>query len=393
MRWFSKVTAVVMICFGFMSSASAQQQTELIDRTYSGVSKETNPQVARRVIQDEAFQKISEEIVQELIGKDRFLKNKTLIQNKVIRNSGRYIPFTKPSSLIQEGDQFKMSVAMKVSLKDLRQLLMGNSLLNENEAVPVVLPVVTWQDRVEGNSYRWWLSKDRSTQGFLLKEARLLEEALHHAFQKNNFYMIRPIESGLAGSVPVDFQNEKLGSEDTQFFAQFFNAPVIVDGNVNLSKGEGKTYRIELRLTAIQVSNGRTIADVSRRFETEAGSFENAVDKKLREVLEGTANDLAIQVMDAWQRGSLGTSVIRLTIQGRQTLPFLESVKEKIRSQLSQVKNIRERFVTAESMTFEVDTSASVSELADKIETLDLDGKKLSRVSESSNEIVLKWVQ
>lgn len=392
MRWFSTVTAALMIYF-FGMGASWAQQAELVDRTYSGATKEANPQVARRVIQDEAFQNVSEEIIQELIGKDRFLKNKTLIQNKVIRNSGRYIPFTKPSALTQEGEEFKMSVAMKVSLKDLRQLLMENSLLNENDAVPVVLPVVTWQDRVEGNSYRWWLSKDRANQGFLLKEARLLEEALRNAFQKNNFYMIRPIESGLAGSVPVDFQNEKLGGEDTQFFAQYFNAPVLVDGSVNLSKADGKNYRIELRLTAVQVSNGRAIADVSRRFETESGSFESAVDKKLREVLEGTANDLAVQVMDAWQRGSLGTSVIRLTIQGRQTLPFLESVKEKIRSQLTQVKNIRERFVTAESMSFEVDTSVSVSELAGKIEALDLDGKKLSRVSEGSNEIVLKWVQ
>ncbi|ASD63657.1 hypothetical protein [Bdellovibrio bacteriovorus] len=390
MRLVSVVAAALMI---FVSGTALAQQAELVDRTYSGVSKETNPQVAKRVIQDEAAQKVSEEIIQELIGNDRFLKNKTLIQNKIIRNSARYIPFTKPSALTQSADEFKMSVAMKVSLKDLKQMLQDNSLLNENEAVPVVLPLVSWQDRVEGRSYRWWLPLDKNPQGFLVKEGRLLEEALRGAFQKNNFYLIKPIEAGLAASVPADFQNEKVGGEDAQFFAQYFNAPVVVDGQVNLTKGERNNFRIEIKLTALQVSNGRAIADVSRRFDTDGGSFENAIDKKLREVLEGTANDLAVQVMDAWQRGSVGTSVIRLTIHGRQPLPVLEGVKEKIRSQLTQVKNIRERLVSADSVSFEVDTSVPASELVGKLETLDLDGKKLSRVSEGQNEIVLKWAQ
>lgn len=391
MRLASVVAAAGMIfALGFGAKA---QQTELIDRTYSGVSKETNPQVAKKVIQDEAFQKVSEEIIQELIGSDRFLKNKSLIQSKIIRNSARYIPFTKPSAMTQAGEEFKMSVAMKVSLKDLKQMLQDNSLLNENDAAPVVLPMISWQDRVEGRSYRWWLSLDKNPAGFLLKEGRLLEEALRGAFQKNNFYLVKPIEAGLAANVPADFQNEKVGGEDAQFFAQYFNAPVIVDGQVNLTKGERKNYRIELRLTAIQVSNGRAIADVSRRFDTDSGSFESAVDKKLREVLEGTANDLAAQVMEAWQRGSVGTSVIRLTIKGRQTLPVWEGVKEKIRSQLTQVKNIRERLVSADSVSFEVDTSIPAAELIGKLETLDLGGKKLSRVSEGQNEIVLKWAQ
>ncbi|AFY01726.1 hypothetical protein Bdt_2040 [Bdellovibrio bacteriovorus str. Tiberius] len=384
---------VAAALMSIVSGTALAQQAELVDRTYSGVSKETNPQVAKRVIQDEAAQKVSEEIIQELIGNDRFLKNKTLIQNKIIRNSARYIPFTKPSALTQSADEFKMSVAMKVSLKDLKQMLQDSSLLNENEAVPVVLPLVSWQDRVEGRSYRWWLPLDKNPQGFLVKEGRLLEEALRGAFQKNNFYLIKPIEAGLAASVPADFQNEKVGGEDAQFFAQYFNAPVVVDGQVNLTKGERNNFRIEIKLTALQVSNGRAIADVSRRFDTDSGSFENAIDKKLREVLEGTANDLAVQVMDAWQRGSVGTSVIRLTIQGRQPLPVLEGVKEKIRSQLTQVKNIRERLVSADSVSFEVDTSVPASELVGKLETLDMDGKRLSRVSEGQNEIVLKWAQ
>ncbi|KHD88748.1 MAG: hypothetical protein OM95_06320 [Bdellovibrio sp. ArHS] len=378
----------------FLNSPVKAQQSELIDRNFTGVSQEATPQGARRDIQDQASQKVSEEIIKELIGEDRFSKNKSLIQSKIIKNSARYIPFAKASSLTQEGTEYKMSVSLKVSLRDLKQMLQDSTLLNENDTIPVVLPVISWIDRVQGKSYRWWLPGDKSQQAFLIKEARILEEAMRNSFQKNNFFAMKPIDAGLGTAVPVDFQNERVAGEDAQFFSQYFNAPLLIDGQVVLNKTDsGKNYRIEVRMTAVQVSNGRAIADVSRRYDTENGSFENVVDKKMREVIEATSNDLASQVLEAWQRGSLGTSVIRLTIQGRNTLPLTEGLKEKIRSQITQVKSIRERLVSSDSVSFEVDTAVSAAELTGKLEALDVDGKKLSKVSEKQDEIVLKWAQ
>ncbi|NUN04941.1 MAG: hypothetical protein HUU57_04180 [Bdellovibrio sp.] len=383
---------ITALLFSFFTHLASAQQLELLDRNFSGSSSAKTPQEAKKDIQDQASRKISEDIIKELIGEDRYAKNKALVTTKIIRNAARFIPFSKPSALLQEGEIYKMSVAVKVSLRDLKQMLQENSLLNENDSVPVVLPVISWVDRVQGRSFRWWLPLDRSQQGFLVKEGRFLEDALRSAFQKNNFYVVKPVDANLGANVPVDFQTEKVSSgEDAQFFAHYFNAPVLIDGQVLLNKGERRNFRIEIRMTAIQVSNGRAIADVSRRFETESGSFESAVDKKLREVIESTANDLASQVLEAWQRGSIGTSVIRLTLKGKSTLPMMEGFKDKVRSQITQVKNIRERLVSADSISYEVDTSAAVADLMAKLEALDIDGRKLSKVSEGSDEIVLKW--
>ncbi|MBO9667904.1 MAG: hypothetical protein J7501_13965 [Bdellovibrio sp.] len=372
------------------SSSLFAQQAELLERNFAGVSKETTPQAAKSDIQNQASQKISEEVIRDLIGEERFNKNKALINSKIIRNSARYIPFQKPSPITQEGEEFKMSVSVKVSVRDLKQMLQDNSLLNENDTLPVVLPVISWVDRVEGRAYRWWQTGDKNSQGFLIKQGRTLEEALRSSFQKNNFFVIKPLEAGLGSNVPSGFQNEKIAGEDAQFFAQYFNAPVMIDGQVLMNKADkGNGYRIEIRMTAIQVSNQRPIADVSRRYDIE-GSFEGAVDKKIREVSEAVANDLASQVFEAWQRGSLGTSVVRVTITGKHNLPSMEALKERIRSQLTQVKNIRERLVSSDSVSFEVDTAASSTELAGKLETLDVNGQKLMKVSENRDEIVLK---
>ena len=391
MRWTSWI-ATLILTLSF--SQGFAQQADLLERSFSGVSKETNPQTAKADIQTQAAQSISEEVIRELIGDERFAKSKTLIQNKIIKNSARYIPFQKPSAITPEGEGFKMSVVMKLSLRDLKQMLQDNSLLNENDTLPVVLPVISWVDRVQGRSYRWWQPVDKTQQAFLFKEGRVLEEALRASFQKNNFYVIKPLEAGLGAQVPSNFQAEKISSEDAHFFANYFNAPVMIDGQVLFTKADkGNGYRIEVRMTAIQVSNSRPIADVSRRFDTDPGSFESVVDKKLREVMDGTASDLASQVFEAWQRGWVGTSVIRVTITGPHSLPSMENFKEKVRAQITQVKNIRERSVGSDSISYEVDTAITPTELATKLETLDHDGKKLTKVSEGRDEIVLKFAR
>jgi hypothetical protein len=387
-----RFAALIGFFLMFTSSVFAQQ-ADLLERNFAGTSKQTTPQAAKADIQNQAAQKISEEVIRDLIGEDRYNKNKALIANKVIKLSGRYIPFVKPSAITQEGEEFKMTVNMKVSMPDLKQLLQVNSLLNENDTVPVVLPVISFIDKVEGRNYRWWQNSSDKSQGFLIKQGRTLEEALRGSFQKNNFFVIKPVEAGLGVNIPASFQNERVAGEDAQFFAQYFNAPVLIDGQVLINKADkGGGFRVEVRMTAIQVSNARPIADVSRRYDVQ-GSFEGAVDKKIREVAEAVANDLASQVFEAWQRGSVGTSVIRVTVTGKHTLPSMEALKERIRSQLTQVKNIRERLVSSDSVSFEVDTAASSTELAAKLEALDVNGKKLVKVSEDREEIVLKLAQ
>ncbi|WP_413581485.1 hypothetical protein [Bdellovibrio sp. HCB288] len=385
--------ASLIVFFVMFSSIVFAQQADLLERNFAGTSKQTTPQAAKADIQNQASQKISEEVIKDLIGEERYSKNKTLIANKVIKLSPRYIPFVKPSPITQEGEEYKMTVNMKVSLTDLKQLLQVNSLLNENDTIPVVLPVISVVDRVEGRSYRWWQASSDKNQGFLVKQNRTIEEALRGSFLKSGFYVIKPVESGLGINVPGSYQNERIAGDDAQFFAQYFNAPVLIDGQIFLSKADkGNGYKVEVRMTALQVSNARPIADVSRRYDVQ-GSFEGAVDKKIREVAEAVSNDLASQVFEAWQRGSVGTSVIRVTVTGKHTLPSMEALKERIRSQLTQVKNIRERLVSSDSVSFEVDTAASAAELATKLETLDVNGKKLVKVSEDREEIILKLAQ
>lgn len=387
---FARLVTSLFLTVSVFSPAFAQTEA-MVEKTYTGTLDEEDPQVVRRKVQADAFEKVSEEVIQELIGVERFNKNKSLIKNKIVKNSSRYIPFTKPSEVKLENGKSTMSLSMKVSLKDLKQLLQSNGLLNDNDSVPIVLPMITIQDKIAGDSYRWWNRKD-SGSGFSMKEGRLIESQLKSSFSYNGFHLLSATEGNLGEQVPSEYKSDRPSSEDLEFLSQRFNAPVLLDGTVTVSESENKgQFVIEIKLTAFQVSNARTIADISRRFEASGKSYEAAVDKKLASVFESAANDLAVQIADVWQRGAIGTSIVGITLYGRQNIKALEEFKGKVSGQIPQVKSIRERLISSDAMSYEVDTNLSSRELAAKLNGIVVGNQKLLLEKDSGNEVVLRW--
>jgi hypothetical protein len=366
------------------------QSSELIEKNFTGTSDDKTPQSAKREIQEKASQKISEDLIKELIGEERYTKNKTLIQNKVIKLSNRFIPFVKASELAPEGAGYKMTVTLKISLKDLKTLLQEQSLLAENDTVPLVLPLITFTDKVDFKAFRWWKPEESANKAFLISQNRHFENALRGAFQKYSFYLVKTSPLGL--QIPRSYQNERLSLDDMQFLSQYFGAPLMIDGQVQYSKSPDSSnrYRIEVKLLALQVSNGRPIADVSRKFETEMGSFEASVDKKIRESIDATSQELASQVFEAWQRGSLGSTILRLTFRGKIPFNQKEAFKEKLKNQVREIRNIRERLVTADSVAYEVDTNLNPKDFAAKLVNLEVDGRKWKPSGTTDNEVMMQ---
>ncbi|MGZ3747109.1 MAG: hypothetical protein ACXWRE_07070 [Pseudobdellovibrionaceae bacterium] len=382
---------VLMLFIGLIFSQMAfAQTTDLIERSFLGTSNEKTPQAAKRDIQEQASKKISEDFIKELIGEERYAKNKTLIQNKVEKISNRYIPFAKSSELLQEGTNYKMTVVLKISLKELKTILQENSLLAENNTLPLALPLISFVDKVGLKTFRWWKQEEGDNKTFLISQNRQFENALHGAFQKYNFYLIKTIPLGL--KIPTSYQNEHLSLDDMQFLSQYFGAPLMVEGQVLFSKSSDSSsrYQIEVKLMALQVSNGRPIADVSRKFETEMGVFEATVDKKIRETVDATAQELASQVYEAWQRGSLGTAILRLTFRGKIPFNQQEAFKEKLKSQVREIRNIRERSISWDSLAYEVETNLNPKDFSMKLSGLEQEGRKWNLLNVTDSEVTMQ---
>lgn len=371
-------------------------QKTLIERTYEGKSKEKSPLSARQEIMSQATQFVSEQLIKEIIGDAKYTRNKALIQTKIIKNSARYIPFSKPGELEPlQPEGFKMNALLKVSVSDLQALLLENGLFYESDSTPIVLPVIRFIDRVNSKTYSWWADTDVSQKAFLFKQGRTLENYLKSSLMKHNFYLLKPQSLRYSEFLPKSAKAESLRNEEWQMISQKLGAQMLIDGELVFHKSQERSdaYSIDLRMTATQIVNSRVIAEVSRKFETDPGPFEQVVDRKLKEVLENASQDLASQVLEAWQKGALGASLYKLTIRGRLPLIQQEVFKEALKNKVREVKNVRERLISTDSITYEVDSALGPKELSQKASQIELTGAKVVIESASENEVIYKMAK
>lgn len=215
------------LCLLFGASSHVRAD-EIIERTLTGTSKNSNATDARKEIQDDLTQQVTEELAKQILGDDRAGRNQQTIKTRVVRSAGRYIPFQKPGQLQPSPEGFSMNVTWKINTTAFRQVLQQNGLLTETESAPVLLPLVAVIDRENNRTERWWMNEDAGANAALRNLARPLELSLHTVFAKSGFYMIQPSRNGLAPGVPKLLKNEKPTNDDLQAFSEWFGAPLVI---------------------------------------------------------------------------------------------------------------------------------------------------------------------
>jgi hypothetical protein len=385
------VAGLLSLFWGFMNLAQAQ--TGLVERVVEGTTPEKNPVLAKKNLIDAASEDATRTLTMEMIGEAKYNRNRTLIQNKIMKNSARFIPFLKSGQLQPQADGgFKMSTVVKVSLNDLQAMLLENGLLYEMDGTPVVLPFVKIIDKVNGRNFIWWAEAEKADEVFVVKIAKQLEDALKSELQKDFFYLLRPVMHHWRESIPGNLQADNIRPEDQQWLAEKWGAQMLVSGDLTLSrhKDRADSFSIFGRLTATQVPNGRVVAEVVREYETEPGVFEAQVDRKIKSVLTTISADLSNQILDAWQKGAIGASLYKISVRGRLPIQHQETVKELFRNKVREIKSIRERSISVNEIIFEVDSGVSPAEIGKKAQVLEYPNGKLVLQSTSETEAIYR---
>jgi hypothetical protein len=384
------LTLFVLIFALTKAEAQRNGQPNLVERIFEGYSKNENQLLAKGEITAEASERVSEALIKEIIGENKYNRNKALIFNKVVKNSARYIPFSRPGEVkaAPEGG-FRMAVTLKVSVDDLQGLLLENGLFYESDGMPTVLPTVRWTDKSNGKVFRWWMDAEDQSRSFLSQQNRNLENALRLAFAKNQFYVQRPGLFRYHQVLGEAFKVDRLSPDDLQIIGQKLGVQIVIEGEVHIVKSSERAdaQKIEIKMSALQVMNGRAIAEVSRQFETDSGAFDGVVDRKLKEILDSTTQDLAGQVFDAWSRGAIGASLYRLTIKGKLPLNQQEVFKETLKSKLREIKDIKERIISSDEIVFEVDSTISPKDIGVKIKEFEIPGYKFTLLTSGESDL------
>ena len=361
---------------------------EMIEVVSEQTSTSKNSSKARQEMFQQAVEKVSMDYIKEFVGERKLSKFQNIIQRSIIPESGKYILYQKGDGLERTSTGHSMSVIMKVSLKNLKALLLEKGLMYQMEGQPKVLPLVAYIDKVESLRQIWWAETSGEGSTFAVEQTKLLHNSLQEEFSGLGFYTYRPMQWGVINLLPEVLRVERPRTEDLTLIGEYMDADIVIRGQLEIDnkKGLDDIFIITMKFVALQAENGRIVGEVARSFETEPGSHHLVVQKKLIEVIPQVNKDLGEQIRIAWQKGTFGAELVQLKISGNISFEKYKDLKQKL-SNLKQVKSLKERLFEPNSVEFEVDVSVGTKSFYETLKKEasglnlnidELDGQKIS---------------
>ncbi len=383
------MSAVIIMLTTVFTVAFAQD--ELVTIETDGTAKaESAPEASKNILAS-VTAKVAREQIIELIGEKAYNKNKNLVENRIVRESFKFIPFVTPGSPERVGAEWKMKVTMRISPQSLREMVNANGLLFDTEGPAAVVPMIAIHDRVRGQQYRWWMN-DVDEKKTLQNVGQSLHQQLFKELNRHGFYVVRPHSSLLASTVPETYRNDRFRPDDIRFWGQFYNAQIILRGDVRVRESTAISggYQLAIKLSAIQTANNRTVGEVVRNYDTESGNQDVVVRAKLNTAFAEVAKDLGIQVVEAWQRGTLGSNRLRLAVRGKLGPKQLNELKSQLTKSVREIKGVRERLIEVGSVTYEIDYSGGAQQLSERLKSLNVPGFNVKVADVSETQIAIE---
>lgn len=350
---------VALVCLASVSTGAQEIVDTIVDVTFE--KKGLPPQ---KEVFERAIEKASNQYIDQLIGDAKAAKSQSVIKNRIIKNSGKYVMFIKAQSPTTTDQSIRYAVNMKISVKSLETLLLQEGLLYKTDGLPKLLPMIVFSDRVNSQSYAWWNPGEAT--GHLVDLAKQFHLGLRKELRSRGFFGLEPIGANSRFLLPAALQVESPATEDLLLLCEFYRAQVAARGQIVISpeRTRSDVYRIEVRLAALHATNGRVIGEVIRTYLTEPGPFKQVVKAKLDSTIEKLAGDLATQILDAWKSGTFGASLLNVAVTGDLSYQQLAQFKKLLMDQVKDLKTLKERLFEPRRIVFETDSAVSSNELA-----------------------------
>jgi hypothetical protein len=370
---------IVLLSFVLSIGVFAQAQ-EVIDINYISRSAPTDKTPSRDSLTQNAIESASLDNIRLLIGSAKTERNLKIIREKIIPNSSRYILSLQNGAIARKGNSMTMPVDMKLSLKNLRAVLLEEGLLYQIEGSPKVLPIVHFEDRIGSRQYAWWVPTATKNTDDLVELSAKIENLLKARLATINFVGTTPQAAKLSTTVAPQYRMVNLQKSDSQSLGEQLKNQVVIRGDIAIrpKPSSDSLFLLDIKLEALHSANGRVIGDVSRTFETEAGPYRIVMARKLNEVAEKTIDELVTQIGDVWKSGSFGATLLKLTVLGNLNAKDMEQLKRTIPLQVRDVKSVKERLLEARVTTYEIDATGVPQQIAQGIKSAKWEPFKVS---------------
>ena len=315
-----------------------------------------------------------------------------LIENKIIRESSKFIPYLNPGEISKGPDgKYSQTIELKVSLGGVRNAILAMGLGSDSEEPIVILPMIAWNDTVKTATYRWWTSESvKNPTNFIVPFYDRMHRVLAKEFNLQGFPFVFPM--GVSGGllIPDSLRFERPKASDLPDLAEFFNSTVMLKGEVFVRQSSkfSSGIQAQVRLSAIHMERNRLIAESIRKIELENGN-DGFLKQKFSDEVGEMARDLSSQISDAWQKGTIGAMLVKLVFKGPHNPKISGEIKNLVLRSSAQVRAIKERLFEPRQLTFEMDFTGSVPELVESLQSQTLQSKPLKIISSDTNSIVI----
>lgn len=381
-----------------IANVPAFSQVTLLERSYTIESEKESATEAKKEIQDKAIMQIVEELGVEVLGEARYAKRKSSLNNTLVQRSSRFIPFSNIIESKQLDKKLKQTVLFKVNLAEFRNVLKSLGQLEEIDKNQSILPMIRFENVISQRVSSWWHKDDES----LSKTSTVMEDKLSETFMRGGFYLSPASHVSLSAALPSSYNKTQLSNDETLKLARLLQTPYVLSGAVLIKRSERlpNHMRIELHLNLIQAENGKTLADIKRVFEhplpKESAKLDDEISKKVADESESVGAEIVSLMTDALQRGLINSQKIRLKFAMTSQPQKIELLKESVKAQSGNIKNVKEKSISANSVTYEIDFIGNIKDIQDKLLNMDvknLNYAKVQLTSSQPEEIVFELKQ
>ena len=358
-----------------------------------GVSSSDVPVKAREESLNDALTKGCLEATGNLIGATRLEKSLPAIKAKVLSQKQKFIQYYKASEPQKKGTDTVTNVNMKISISSLRDILAKEGILYQSDGPATILPVIRFIEKSDnGRTFNWWIDEATTTNAFLREQEKMVLHQFDGLFRAKNFFLIDPVTQHYVQWMPQPFRSESPTLDDLIWMADFYKAQMVISGDVILLPGASPhSVKTNIKLVAYHSVNGRVVGEVTRSFEVPSTDWELGEQQVLRKAFTEVSKDLAVQVFDEWSRGTLGASLLKISLRGTFNYQDLENFKRQIMVKVGDIKKIRERRMGQGEITYEVDSASGLPGLIKSFETTSFDGFHLNVEQAGNDYVALRW--
>lgn len=352
-------------------------QVTLLERSYTFESDKESMSEAKKEIQDKAIGQIVEELATEAMGEARFAKAKKSLSVQLANKSARFIPFSNITDSKQTDKVLKQTLIFKINLTEFRNVLKSIGQLEEIDKNQSILPLVRYENAILQKNSSWWNKDDENS-----KSLSVMEEKLGEIFLRGGFYLTPASQVGLAAALPTSFNKSQLNAEDTLKLARLLQTPYVLSGHMLVKRSDRQMdqMRMEVHLNLVQAENGKMLADIKRIYDVpltkDSTKLDAEISKKMSDEAESIGSEIVSLMTDALQRGLVNSQKIRVKFTMASQPQKIELLKERVKAQSGNIKNVKEKSISANSIVYEVDFVGNIKDIQDKL--LAMDVKSLS---------------